>query len=76
LRQKAFNVYEETMRVPLIFSNPVLFPDPATCPHPASLVDLVPTVAGLTGATQAAERERLAAKLAATEDRLARPVPG
>lgn len=51
LRQKAFNVYEETMRVPLIFSNPVLFPEPAACAHPASLVDLVPTVAGLTGAT-------------------------
>ena len=50
LRQKAFNVYEETMRVPLIFSNPVLFPEPVKCAHPASLVDLVPTVAGLTGA--------------------------
>jgi arylsulfatase A-like enzyme len=49
LRQKAFNVYEETMRVPLIFSNPVLFPEPSPCPHPASLVDLVPTIAGLTG---------------------------
>jgi arylsulfatase A-like enzyme len=49
LRQKAFNVYEETIRVPLIFSNPVLFPEPRTCEHPASLVDLVPTVAGLTG---------------------------
>ncbi len=51
LRQKAFNVYEETLRVPLIFSNPVLFPESATCAHPASLVDLVPTIAGLTGVT-------------------------
>jgi len=51
LRQKAFNVYEETMRVPLIFSNPGLFPEPVACPHPASLVDLVPTLAGLTGVT-------------------------
>jgi choline-sulfatase len=51
LRQKAFNVYEETMRVPLIFSNPGLFPEPVRCPHPASLVDLVPTLAGLTGVT-------------------------
>ena len=51
LRQKAFNVYEETMRVPLIFSNPRLFPEPRTCEHPASLVDLVPTIAGLTGVT-------------------------
>lgn len=49
LRQKAFNVYEETMRVPLIFSNPALFPAPVSCEHPASLLDLVPTLAGLTG---------------------------
>lgn len=27
LRQKAFNVYEESLRVPLIFSNPHLFPE-------------------------------------------------
>jgi len=47
LRQKAFNVYEETLRVPLIFSNPVLFPEGRTCAHPASLIDIVPTVAGL-----------------------------
>ncbi len=39
------------MRVPLIFSNPGLFPEPVACPHPASLVDLVPTLAGLTGVT-------------------------
>ena len=45
LRQKAFNVYEETMSVPLIFSNPRLFPEGRACAHPASLVDLVPTIA-------------------------------
>ena len=50
LRQKAFNVYEETLRVPLIFSNPALAPEARSCPHPASLVNLVPTIAGLTGA--------------------------
>lgn len=50
LRQKAFNVYEETLRVPLIFANPRLAPaGGAACAHPASLVDLVPTVAGLLG---------------------------
>jgi choline-sulfatase len=47
LRQKAFNVYEEALRVPLIFSSPRLFPEGRTCPHPASLVDLMPTFAGL-----------------------------
>ena len=28
LRQKMFNAYEETIRVPLVVSNPVLFPEP------------------------------------------------
>ncbi len=51
LRQKAFNVYEETMRVPLIFSNPGLFPEPVRLPAPGLAVDLVPTLAGLTGVT-------------------------
>ena len=46
LRQKAFNVYEESIRVPLIFSNPWLFPEARSCEHPASLVDLMPTFAG------------------------------
>ena len=49
LRQKAFNVYEESIRVPLTISNPSLVPDGRTCPHPASLLDLVPTVADLLG---------------------------
>jgi arylsulfatase A-like enzyme len=49
LRQKAFNVYEESLRVPLIFSNPRLVPEGRPCPYPAALVDLMPTVAGLLG---------------------------
>jgi choline-sulfatase len=55
LRQKAFNVYEETLRVPLIFSNPALVPEGASCAHPASLVDIVPTVLGLLGVDVPAE---------------------
>jgi arylsulfatase A-like enzyme len=47
LRQKAFNIYEESLRVPLIVANPILVPDPRSCSHPASLVDVMPTVAGL-----------------------------
>jgi choline-sulfatase len=47
LRQKAFNVYEESLRVPLIFSNPRLVPSGRACPHPASLVDIMPTVASI-----------------------------
>jgi choline-sulfatase len=49
MRQKAFNVYDETLRVPLIFSNPHLVPERRSCPHPASLIDLMPTVATLLG---------------------------
>ncbi|HEX8065943.1 MAG TPA: sulfatase-like hydrolase/transferase [Thermoleophilaceae bacterium] len=50
LRQKMFNAYEETVRVPLVVSNPVLFPQPAETDAPAGLVDLMPTVATLCGA--------------------------
>jgi choline-sulfatase len=51
LRQKAFNVYEESMRVPLVVSNPELFPEGAQTDALASLVDLLPTLIGLAGAT-------------------------
>ncbi len=49
LRQKMFNAYEETLRVPLVFSNPLLFARPAHSDEPASLVDLVPTLLSLAG---------------------------
>ena len=49
LRQKMFNVYEETIRVPLVVSNPVLFAggEHRRTPASASLVDLVPTLLGI-----------------------------
>lgn len=50
LRQKMFNAYEETIRVPLVVSSPLLFPRPRTTDALASLVDLVPTLLGLAGA--------------------------
>jgi choline-sulfatase len=50
LRQKMFNAYEETIRVPLVFSNPLLYPDAARSEAPASLVDLVPTLLSIAGA--------------------------
>ena len=49
LRQKMFNVYEESIRVPLVISNPVLFPQSRESDALVSLVDLVPTLLGLTG---------------------------
>lgn len=54
LRQKSFNVYEETLRVPLIYSNPRLFPQPRQSDALVSHVDLLPTLASLIAAPQEA----------------------
>ena len=43
LRQKIFNAYEETIRVPLVVSNPRLFPQPRESDALVSLLDVVPT---------------------------------
>ncbi len=47
LRQKNFNFYEESIRVPLVFSNPVLFENPKTSDALVSHVDFLPTLANL-----------------------------
>jgi choline-sulfatase len=49
LRQKMFNVYEETINVPLVLSSPALFGRPAETDGLASLVDILPTVLRLGG---------------------------
>ncbi len=49
LRQKMFNVYEECLNIPLIFSNPLLFPEGRASDAYAGLVDVVPTLASLCG---------------------------
>jgi choline-sulfatase len=56
LRQKMFNAYEETIRVPLVVSNPVLFPEARESDALVSLVDLVPTMLRLAGAPPAEGR--------------------
>jgi len=50
MTQKGVNSYQETINVPLIISNPKLFPEGTTTSSFASLIDLVPTVAEITGA--------------------------
>ena len=50
LRQKMFNAYEETIRVPLVISNPVLFPNGGETDSLGAHVDLVPTMLSLAGA--------------------------
>jgi arylsulfatase A-like enzyme len=47
LRQKLFNAYEETLRVPIVISNPRFFPKGVKTDALASLVDLMPTLATL-----------------------------
>ena len=49
MRQKFYNVYRETLNVPLIVSNPRLYPQPRLTDAMAGLVDIVPTLAGLAG---------------------------
>lgn len=49
LRQKMFNAYDETINVPLIFSNPVLFREPAIIDQSVSLCDVLPTIAAVAG---------------------------
>lgn len=49
LRQKAFMCYEETVRIPLVWSNPGLFPSGRTSSHLVSHVDLLPTLCALLG---------------------------
>jgi choline-sulfatase len=57
MRQKSFNVYEESLRVPLVFSNPRLFPQPTASDALVSHVDLLPTLASLIDAPDAARAD-------------------
>jgi arylsulfatase A-like enzyme len=54
LRQKNFNFYEESLRVPLVYSNPRLYPEPRTSDALVSHVDFLPTIANLFGAPASA----------------------
>jgi choline-sulfatase len=57
MRQKCFNFYEETLRVPLVYSNPRLFPEPRASQALVSHVDFLPTLAGLFAAPDAARSD-------------------
>ena len=56
--QKGLNSYQETINVPLIISNPKLFPKGTTTSSFSSLIDLVPTIAEITGAASPEELAR------------------
>ncbi len=49
LRQKIFNAYEESIRVPLVISSPAMFDGPRESDALVSLIDIVPTMLGLSG---------------------------
>jgi choline-sulfatase len=49
-RQKNFNFYEESLRVPLVYSNPTLYKKALTSDALVSHVDFLPTLAGLFNA--------------------------
>src|SRR6185436_14176453 len=49
MRQKFYNVYRETLSVPLIISNPRLYPQPRSTDALASLIDVMPTLAAVAG---------------------------
>ena len=50
--QKMFNAYEESIQVPMIWSNPRYFKGGQTSDALVSLVDFLPTVAGLYGSSR------------------------
>jgi choline-sulfatase len=52
LRQKIFNAYEETVRVPLVISSPSMFQGPLESDALVSLVDIVPTMLTLAGESE------------------------
>jgi choline-sulfatase len=57
LRQKNFNFYEESLKVPLVYSNPRLFPRARESDALVSHVDFLPTLATLFGAPDGARAE-------------------
>ena len=53
LVEKFFNCYQESLNIPLVVSNPIAFPEPQSTDALSSHLDLLPTLAGLLGHTQA-----------------------
>ncbi|MCP4700427.1 MAG: sulfatase-like hydrolase/transferase [Gammaproteobacteria bacterium] len=65
LRSKCYNIYQETVNVPMIFSNPKLLKEcyggkPAQTRNLASLIDIMPTMASIAGWTrEELEKEKI-----------------
>lgn len=52
LREKMYTAYEEAIHVPLIYSNPKLWPSAQTSDAMVSSLDLLPTLAAITGSAK------------------------
>ncbi len=48
-RQKMYNVYRQSLNIPMIFSNPKMYPEPQTTEALSGLIDLMPTLANIAG---------------------------
>ena len=59
MQQKSLNMYQESINVPMIISNPKLFPKGTTSSSFSSLIDLVPTIAEITGSASPEELTRM-----------------
>lgn len=59
LYQKWFNMYEESIHVPLIIHNPILFPNRKSTDMLTSHVDILPTLLGLAGIDAACIQKKL-----------------
>ena len=57
MRQKIFNFYEETLRVPLTYANPTLYPQALQSNALVSHVDFLPTIASLFDAPHSARAD-------------------
>ena len=57
MRQKNFNIYEEAIGVPLVWSNPKIYNGPSISDALVSHVDFLPTLASVFGAPDAAKAE-------------------
>lgn len=60
LHQKWYNIYEESIHVPLIIHSPKIFSKPEQTTMLTSHVDIVPTLLGLAGIDSELNREKLA----------------
>jgi arylsulfatase A-like enzyme len=52
MRQKFYNVYRETLNIPLIVSNPRVYPKPQSTDAFGGLIDVLPTLAAIGGAPE------------------------